>query len=139
MHVPVPRRARGERGQALAELSIVLPIFVLLIMAVVVGGDMFNAHLGVMNAARDGARVGSYGGTDAEIRATVASDAERLRGSFDPATDVTITKDVVQDSVRVRVCYDHPHLLPIPVISDILPNPVAMCSATEMPLSPFAD
>jgi Flp pilus assembly protein TadG len=138
----VRTNVRGTRsrecGQSLAEISILLPLLLIIVMVIVVGGDMFNAYLTVINAGRDGARVASQGGSDAEIRATVASDAERLRGAFDSATGVAITTDDVQDSVRVQVCYDHPHIIEMPFITAILDNPAHMCSATEMPLSPFS-
>jgi Flp pilus assembly protein TadG len=134
------RRAASSDGQALVELAFVFPVIIFIIIAIIVGGDMFNSYITVTNAARDGARRASVGATEDNVRATIESDIDRLRGSFDPDTQVTITKDTTNPDrfVVVEVCYEHPHLIPIPVVTSILSNPKEMCSTTKMPLSPFA-
>jgi Flp pilus assembly protein TadG len=64
-HIPrvlarVLRRFRQtESGQALVEFTMILPIFLLLLFALVDFGRGFHAWLLVTNAAREGARVGA--------------------------------------------------------------------------------
>jgi Flp pilus assembly protein TadG len=132
------RCRRGERGQALLEFALSAPILILILLVIALGADIFNAYLTVVNAGRDAARVGSSGGTDDVIRLTADSDMERLRGDFDGTSQVAISRDTLESSIRVEVCYDHPHLLPVPIISDVIDNPLAMCSATKMPVPAFA-
>ena len=51
------RRAGNERGQALVEFALVLPIFVLLLVAIFDLGRAVFAYNTLTNAAREGARM----------------------------------------------------------------------------------
>jgi hypothetical protein len=57
------QRGRRSSGQALVELAIVLPIFLLLTLAAVDLGRIFFARITVANSAREGAYEAAYGGT----------------------------------------------------------------------------
>ena len=50
------REAFGERGQALVEFAIVLPVLMLLILGIVKGGLLYNNYLQLTDAVRSGAR-----------------------------------------------------------------------------------
>jgi hypothetical protein len=56
----------------------------------------------------------------------------RLPDGVDPATDITVERDVVPDSpsIRVKVCYDHSLILGVPLVT---PDPLRICSTTTMP------
>jgi Flp pilus assembly protein TadG len=53
------RTHERERGQALAEFALVLPVFLLIFFAVVQFGVLLSAHIGLTNAVREVARFGS--------------------------------------------------------------------------------
>jgi Flp pilus assembly protein TadG len=53
------RRARGERGAALVELAIVIPVLVILLLGIVTAGQAYNQKLSLTNGAREGARYGA--------------------------------------------------------------------------------
>src|SRR5919106_6086289 len=53
----VRRRARPGRGQALVEFALVLPIFILLLVAIFDLGRAVFAYNTLTNAAREGARI----------------------------------------------------------------------------------
>lgn len=55
-------RGRGEHGQALVELAIVLPILLLLLTGMIQFGLMLNKYLSLNDAARAGARELALGG-----------------------------------------------------------------------------
>lgn len=67
----VPARARprrgagwrkalaGSRGQSLAELAILLPVWLLLVIGMMDLGRAFHAYISIQNAAREGARYGA--------------------------------------------------------------------------------
>ncbi len=55
----MPRGAQGERGQALVEMALVLPLLALLLFAIIDFGLALNARIQVANAVREGARVGA--------------------------------------------------------------------------------
>jgi Flp pilus assembly protein TadG len=80
----------------------VLPVLLLLIVGMMQFGLLFHEYLLVTHAAREGARVATLGGSDAEIVATVnaaaasPSDTEivpaiRVRGA---QVTITVTKHV---------------------------------------------
>src|SRR4030043_1763810 len=86
----------GQSGQSLVELSLILPIFLLLFSGLVEIGDALNSYLTVIDASRDAARLGSRGlATDTEIRDLVDRDMGGLRDPFAPASDGTVTHNPV--------------------------------------------
>ena len=95
---------RNERGQAMTEFALVLPVLVLLLFAVIQFGIAFNNHITVTDAARAGARKAAVSrGTadaarsaEAAVRASAASlDQDQLEvvvtSSFTRGTDVTVS------------------------------------------------
>jgi hypothetical protein len=128
-------RRRSERGQSLVELAFTLPVLLILLIGVVEVGNSLNAYMTVVDAGRDAARLGSKGAvSDAEIKNLVVMDMDRLPNLVNPATDITVERDVMgpdQPSIRVKVCYDHSLILNVPLV---LSGPLRMCSSTTMPL-----
>jgi Flp pilus assembly protein TadG len=133
----IPRWTRNahksEKGQSTLELAFTLPVLLLLLIGVAEVGNGLNSYLTVVDAGRDGARLGSKGSaSDSQIRNLVATEMDRLQSSLDPAQDITIVRDLVpgSSSITVTVCYNHPLILGIPLVT---PDPVRMCSTTTMP------
>lgn len=62
---------RGERGQAMVETAIVLPVVILLVFAVLDAGRIFSAWIVVTNGAREGARAASARDNQANILARI--------------------------------------------------------------------
>jgi len=130
-----PRSGRkwwGERGQSLVEMAFTLPVLLLLVVGVAEVGNGLNAYLTVVDAGRDGARLGAKGvASDDDIKSLVVTEMGRLPNAVDPAGDITVERDVVpgRPSVRVTVCYGHSTMLGLVVIPDTL----RMCSTTTMP------
>ena len=50
------RRAKGEGGQALVEIALVMPFLLLLVTAIIQFGIMLSDYSTIVNAARAGAR-----------------------------------------------------------------------------------
>ena len=57
------RKTARTRGQALVELAIVLPVFLVLVLAAIDLGRIFFARITVANSAREGAYEAAYGGS----------------------------------------------------------------------------
>jgi Flp pilus assembly protein TadG len=127
-----PKVRRGERGQSLAELGIMLPLLLILVLGVIEVNNALNAYITVVNSSRDGARLGSKGAaTSSEIQALVVKDLERLPNTT-PSSNVTVTYPTVSgvNSVKVESCYDHTTILQVPLL---VPQTFRMCAQTTMP------
>ncbi len=88
-----PPAARGEGGAAAVELAIVLGILLMFVFGIIQFGIAFNRNQGLHAAAREGARIASVGGAEAEVRNRVR-DAQSL---FD-ASDVQVAIDYSTDN-----------------------------------------
>src|SRR4030067_3530359 len=71
------RPRKREDGQSLVEFALVIPIFLLVLFAIVDFGMAFHAWITVTNSAREGARIGS-------VHAPSAAIEQRGRDTSDP-------------------------------------------------------
>lgn len=124
---------REQHGQALVEMALVLPLILLLLFGVIEMGRIGHAYITVSNAAREGARLATIGGKDSEIRDAVLNAAPGLNSS---ALTVVITPNQFnrQSGQGVSVQVTYPVQLMIPVISNVIPNPVIVNSTLNMRL-----
>jgi TadE-like protein len=89
-----------ERGAALVELAMVLPLLLVVIAGIVDFGFAFQRYEVITNAAREGARLGSLSGYNA------AFVQERVRQYVKQALNLTDpTLDVVMPTNSVTVTY----------------------------------
>ncbi|MFY9115137.1 MAG: TadE family protein [Dethiobacteria bacterium] len=112
----------GDRGQALVEMALVLPVFLLLLWGVIEFGRFGHAYLTVTHAAREGARFGAVGYDDQEIMdeiddCTVSLESDKITVRINPPQD----ERYAGDSIEVEVEYSL--VLMLPVVSSALPNP----------------
>jgi hypothetical protein len=85
-------RLRNERGQALLETAITLPIILLVCVSIFEFGRAYQVQQVLTNAAREGARVACLPGTtDALVNSTVRN---YLTGGGLTAVDAAIVRDV---------------------------------------------
>ena len=124
---------REQHGQALVEMALVIPLFFLLLFGVIEMGRIGHAYITVSSAARAGARLATIGGTDLEIREAVLNAAPALNSS---ALTVEITPNQLnrQSGQGVSVQVTYPVQLIIPIISNVIPNPVVVNSTLNMRL-----
>lgn len=100
------RNMTDERGQAMLEMALVLPLLLLILLGIVDFGRVLLIQQTVTEAARDAARYASIGDTDAEVAQAIADDTRALDHvtwsiSPDPwvsGSPVTVT---VEDSVSM--------------------------------------
>jgi Flp pilus assembly protein TadG len=130
------RLRKTEAGQTLVEFSLVLPVFLLLIFALVDFGRAFYTWLLITNAAREGARAGAVQMTDAQINnrvfGSICSSYPSQCGGLN-AANMTVTKNNVQgpkgQTMWVEVQYSFTYVTPINNILSLmgqstLANPV---------------
>ena len=122
---------KGERGQALVEMALVIPLFFLLLFGVIEMGRVGFAYVTVSNASRAGVRMATTGGTDQDIQ-TVVSQAAPTLDQTELTTIITPTQAYRQSGQSVQVQVTYPVHLIIPLISNILPNPFIVSSTLSM-------
>ena len=108
------RKKNGEKGQSLVEFALLVPIFLILIFAIVDFGMGFYSWITITNAAREGARLGAVQATQQDIEDRVWDSADNLPNA---ATNMTVTVQGFQgqpgDSVVVQVDYDYDLITPL--------------------------
>ena len=123
---------QGERGQSIVELGFVLPFLLVIVFGVVEVADSMNSYVTLVDAARDGARLGSKNlATDDQIKNLIGVETARLRDDVNPASDIIIqhtTFDGV-NAIRVEVCNNRTLIMSIPLV---MPDTFRMCSKTTM-------
>lgn len=122
---------RDQRGQAMVELALVLPILLVLFMVVVEFGIVFHDYLIITNASREGARIAVVGKSDIDITARVGETASDLDSTRLQAVVKPIPADrKTGELCTVEVKYDV--LLAFPFFGRFLPNPLPIASSTTM-------
>jgi Flp pilus assembly protein TadG len=140
------RRSKSpDRGQALVEFALVVPILAVLLMSILQIGVLFFAQVGLTNAAREAARNASAIPVATSLEATAAANAyygrltnsstgflKRNVGAYSPGALVTtgnprtqvcyysFTDATGSPSIMAQVHIEYSHPLFIPLISQIL-------------------
>lgn len=131
--VMILRLKKEEQGQALVEMALVLPLFFLLLFGVIEMGRVGYAYITVSNAAQAGGRTATIGGTDLDINSSIKNAAT----SLDPASltiNITPMEAQRQSGQAVTVQVTYPVQLIIPIISNVIPNPVVVSASITMRL-----
>jgi Flp pilus assembly protein TadG len=100
----IRKRGPYERGQALVEFALVIPVFLILVLGIVDFGWAFRSWMTVTNSAQEGAQLGAVGATcdDIKQRAVETSagllllsdvSAENCQGQPGTSVAVTVTHD----------------------------------------------
>jgi Flp pilus assembly protein TadG len=131
------RRQRGEAGQGLAEIALVLPVFLLLLMAIFDFGRAIYAYNTVGNASRAATRVAIVNQDTTAIEARAMEQTIGLNPD-----EVTVDTSALLDScatdppkigcvVTVTVEYDWTPITPI--IGTVV-GPISLSATTSMPI-----
>ncbi len=107
------RRKNGEKGQALAEFALLIPIFLILLFAIVDFGMGFHSWITVTNSAREGARLGAVAATEEKIIKRVKDTSDLPNEDINMTVTVTNAQGQPGDSVVVQVDYDYDLITPL--------------------------
>lgn len=94
---------KNNRGQALVEFALILPVLMLLIIGVMEFGLIINQYMVVTEAAREGARSAALGGSNATITTVVKTAASQMDTSQLTVTVSPATTRVRGNGVTVTV------------------------------------
>jgi len=123
------RRLAGERGQALVETAIALPVVALLLLSIVDGGRIFHAWIVTTNAAREGARVAATRAPQPEVLNFVQSAMVNVT-----PYQVTTTNLGGTPGTPVTVEVRHDVAMLTPLIGSIVGNAVTVRTTAVMRL-----
>lgn len=105
---------RGERGQAIVEFALVVPLLLVVILGVVLVAEIGVARLALEHAAAEAARTGSLTNDDDLVRSTVAAavaplDPKSVKVIIEPTENESPRSSMPRGSLlRVRLRYTIP-------------------------------
>ncbi|MBU0620197.1 pilus assembly protein [Patescibacteria group bacterium] len=73
---------KKEKGQSMVEMAVMIPLLFMLLVGIFEVGIVFHNHLVLNQAAREGARCASLGGSDQEVGDKIYEAADALINSF---------------------------------------------------------
>ena len=129
---------KREDGQSLVEFVLVVPIFLLVLFAIVDFGMAFHAWITVTNSAREGARLGSVRATSGEIEQRVRDTTDTL-DQADLSVAVTNAEGQPGESVVVDVSYSYSLMTPLADLLNLvsggtIPSTLTLSSTADMRL-----
>jgi Flp pilus assembly protein TadG len=132
------RPRKREDGQSLVEFALVIPIFLLVLFAIVDFGMAFHAWITVTNSAREGARVGAVRASSADIEQRVRDTATSL-DQANLSVGITNAGGLPGESVVVDVSYDYSLMTPLAdllnmVSGGTIPATLGLSSTADMRL-----
>lgn len=130
-------RKHGERGQSLVEFALVLPVFLLIVMATIDFGWAMRNWITATNAAREGARLGVTGASTAAITNRVVSTSAGVVSAGN--VSVQNAQGQAGENVTVRVTFNYEYITPLGGLLSFLtggavPNPLPVSTTTVMRL-----
>jgi Flp pilus assembly protein TadG len=120
-----PAGRRRSRGQSLVEFALVFPVFILLLAGMIDFGMGLYSYMTIINAAREGARLGVTNCVATNCGSAVAARATANASGLGPAVTVTCVhpaesssaiacaSSVSGDAVKVTVAYTYHMLWPL--------------------------
>lgn len=105
---------RGDRGQAIVEFALVVPLLLVLILGVVLVAEIGVARLALEHAAAEAARTGALTNDDDLIRSTAAAavtplDASLVKVIIEPTANEAPRSSTPRGSLlRIRLRYAMP-------------------------------
>lgn len=111
----------SSRGQSIVETALVLPILLLLVMAIIDFGLMFNNYIVLSNASREAARLAAVGATDADITTLIVSLTQTLDGTK-RTTTISPAKSLRLHGTQVTITIAYQSKAVTPVMAAIFPG-----------------
>lgn len=111
---------KSEKGQALVEFTLVLPILLLLVFGVVEFGRIYSASLAVNHVARETARAAVVGTNGTDLTNVIKNAAPQLNYN---QLNVTIAPATLVRGEEVTVDVEYTVNIQAPFINLIIPDP----------------
>jgi hypothetical protein len=129
------KQGSHQRGQALVECALVVPVLLVLVLGIVDFGWALRSWMAVTNSAREGARAGAVGASCEDIQQRAVGTSAGLLA----AGDVSVENCQGQPgtSVVVTVTHDYSFVTPLGSVlttfsGGALPSTITMTSSSDM-------
>jgi Flp pilus assembly protein TadG len=137
MKQPLRRTVAESSGQAIIEFALLLPLFLLLLFGMVDFGRVYSALVTQTNAAREGARLGVTGATQAAIITRSQSTSANSCNNGNPAVAVQGAKGASGTDVVVTVSCNLKLITPLAgmiklVTGGAFPGTIPLSSSADM-------
>ena len=132
------RKEKRQRGQAMVEFALVLPLLLIITFIIIDFGFAFSQWVIITNATREGARLGATG-KSADLVATRTIDASN--GTLDGVGDVVTVEYLdlngdgvgIGDQVVVKARHDYNLLTPLDSFLNLTGlNPIVLSACSDM-------
>lgn len=128
-------RAGAQRGTALVEFALVLPLLLVLVMGIIDFGRAYQTQIMLTNAVREGARLGATGASTSAITSRV----DATDGVTGATISVTNAQGTTGQSVTVQVRYNFTMITPLGSLLRLLgtstvPNGFTLSATADMRL-----
>ena len=131
-----PAHRGGQRGQALVEFALVLPLLLIVLFLVVDFGVGLTRWIAITNAAREGARLGAVGAQEGAIRQKTIDTSDGILSAADIEvgfSDADGSGDIGSgDSVVVDVDYDYNLITPLGRFLTVTFDSLALSACSDM-------
>ncbi|MBU0723312.1 pilus assembly protein [Patescibacteria group bacterium] len=111
---------KKEKGQSMVEMAVLIPILFMLLIGIFEVGVVFHNYLVLSQAAKEGARSASLGGSDEQVGKMIYEAADALVDSFflkgqldGPITVIPPLPRNQGDSVTITIPYQMFFALPL--------------------------
>ncbi len=131
---------RKEKGQAMVEFALLLPIFLAVLFLIIDFGVGINRWVIVTNSTREGARIGAVGASTGDIRTNVALNSNGLLAVTDvdvyylDGPDANSQLGDRGDPVVVESTYEYQLITPLKAFLSIAFDSINFSSCTDMRL-----
>jgi Flp pilus assembly protein TadG len=108
------RKRRDERGAAVVEFALILPVLVLFVFGIVEFGRAYSARIELTAAVREGARAVALGGTTADADTATKNGAPGLtRDQIAVSTAAVCTGTTPPPNASVSATYPFQYTIPL--------------------------
>ena len=103
---------RKEKGQAMVEAALVIPLFIIILVGIIDFGWIYSHQLMVNNLSRDGARYAVVHYGESNLTDKVTAHVQGAATVIDP-NDLTVAVAAASGDIGVTVSTDLPVLTPL--------------------------
>ncbi len=112
-----------DRGAAAVEFALVLPLLLLLVFGIIDAGRMLNMQLALTQAAREGVRVASLGGSAADATSRAEAAMFPVTGATASLTTACPAVPTAADDAVLSVARTYNYITPIQEILTLMGQP----------------